>query len=311
MATPKNGELFPPFADPFFMPFYYASLSSLKIYFTVDAGALEPFLKGTTLKVAGFKDGIGQGVVSVEFQNYTGHGGTLLETVNEVEFNILAYPDSYASRVPLMPLLEFVKGMDQTKTIGGFRVYVPADNQFAVDAGRKIFGEPKFFTTFHYTLPSLNLPVQKKWEYTVHDPDYTPPPFGAKYAPRREDVIYTITADLTSVPAEPDGNPSSIVLYSMYPELPKGGLAGTGGYGKAYRLIGSLWNIFDVDSVYRLDGAGREKVRVELGKSKHPMRADMEKVLGSATPVIVQVYQSDPVAVENRAYYVDAKPVAP
>jgi hypothetical protein len=307
MATPKNGEHFPLFADPFFMPFYYASLSSLKIYFTVDADALEPFLKGTTLKVAGFKDVIGHGVVSVEFQNYTGHGGNVLETCNEVEFNILAYPDSCASRVPLMSLLEFVKGMDQTKTIGGFRVYVPADNTFAVRAGREVFGEPKFFTRFHYGLPSPNLPNQKTWEYTVHDPHYELPPPGENYTPRAKDIIYTLTADLTTAPAENDGNPSAIVLYSMHhAELPKRGIiAGDKGYGNDYRLIGSLWNIFDVDRVYKLDGAGRERVRVEFGKSKHPMRADMEKVLGSGTPVIVQVYQSDPVAVENRAYYID------
>jgi hypothetical protein len=305
---------FSPFTDDFRMPFYYASLSSLKIYYGVAGEALTPFLRGTALEVAGFKDMPGQGVVSVEFQNYTGHGGTMLETVNEVEFNILAYPASRKAQVPAVTLDDFVRGMEQTKTIGGFRVYVPADNQFAVKAGRDIFGEPKFLTDFRYQLPALNLPEQKTWEYTVLDPHYPLPKLPKPYKPQEKDKIYTVRADLSSFPASPDGNPSSIVLYSMFPDRPDGELTakklrlvklpGRKGYDGG-RLIGSLWNIFDVDRVYKLDRRGRDKVVIEFGQSPHPMRSDMEDLLRSAPPLFVQVYQSDPVAVENRAYYVD------
>ncbi len=305
MKPQPDDKIFTPFTDKFKMPFYYASLSSLKIYYRVDAAALAPFLQGTTLRVARFSDvTAGQGVVSVEFQNYTGHGGMLLEICNEVEFNILSYPASREAQTPSMPLEAFIKGMDQTKTIGGFRVYVPCDNKFAIEAGREIFGEPKFYTTFHFQLPSLNLPDQKTWTYTVHDPDYSPPDDWTKYRPEPKDIIYTIDADLQSVPAENDGNPSPVVLYSMFPELPNGGMAGTNGY-KNCRLIGSLWNIFDVDRVYKLTKHDAAKVKIAFGKSKHAMRVDMESVIGSAHPDFVQVYQSDPAAVENRAYYVD------
>ena len=305
MKNQPTDSIFPPFTDPFKMPFYYASLSSLKIYYRVSASALEPFLQGTTLRVARFSDvKSDRGVVSVEFQNYTGHGGMLLETCNEVEFNILTYPASREADTPTMKLEAFIKGMDQTKTIGGFRVYVPCDNPFAIRAGREIFGEPKFQTTFHFQLPSLNLPDQKTWTYTVHDPAYQPPDDPTKYHPKPKDVIYTVDADLRSIPADNDGNPSAFVLYSMFPELPNGGLAGKNGY-KNCRLIGSLWNIFDVDRVYKLDKKGSNKVKLHFGESKHPMGVDMKAIIGSAPAEFVQVYQSDPAAVENRAYYVD------
>jgi hypothetical protein len=301
---PAATRVFSPFPDLFRMPFFYASLSSLKVYYAVQTSGLLPFLTGTTLRPAKFTDLPGeQAVVSVEFQNYTGHGGTLLETCNEVEFNVLAFPASRADRVAPMSLKEFIRGMEQTKSVGGFRLYVPCDNPFAIQAGRIVFGEPKFLTTFAFSLPTPNAPDQRTWTYTVHDSAYVPPANG-KHSPKPKDVIYTVNADLTGLPADPHGNPSPIVLYSMLPELPDGGLAGRNGYS-GQRLIGSLWNIFDLDFIYPLDGSTQKRVTMTFGKSKHPMRVDMEKIIGPAPPVCVQVYQSEPVAAENRAYYVD------
>lgn len=301
---PAASKVFPPFPDLFRMPFFYASLSSLKVYYAVPAAGLTPFMGGTTLRAATFTDlPADQGVVSVEFQNYTGHGGTLLETCNEVEFNILAYPASRADRVAPMSLGDYIRGMEQTKSVGGFRVYVPCDNPFAIKAGREIFGEPKFQTTFAFQLPTPNLPDQRTWTYTVNDPAYVPPTQGNN-SPRQKDVIYTVNADLTGLAIDPNGNPSPLVLYSMFPELPDGGLAGRDGY-KGQRLIGSLWNIFHLDQIYWLDGTTRGRVSMTFGKSKHPMRVDMEKIIGQAPAVCVQVFQSEPVAAENRAYFVD------
>ena len=84
---------------------------------------------------------------------------------------------------------------------------------------------------------------------------------------------------------------------------PAGWPAGT---GKGQRLIGSLWNISDLDLIYWIDVANRDRVTTAFGKSKHPMRVDMERIVGKAPAVCVQVYQSEPVAAENRAYFVDA-----
>jgi hypothetical protein len=301
---PSVSDVFPPFPELFRMPFFYASLSSLKVYYAVPAEGLLPYMGGTTLRPASFTDvPRGQGVVTVEFQNYTGHGGTLLETCNEVEFNIVAYPASRADRIVPMTLVDYVRGMEQTKTVGGFRVYVPCDNPFAIQAGRTVFGEPKFQTTFSFNLPTPNAPDQKTWTYTVNDPAYVPPAQGNP-SPRQKDIIYTVNADLTGLAIDPNGNPSPLVLYSMFPALPDGEIAGRNGY-HGQRLIGSLWNIFHMDQIFWLDGSARNRVSLTFGKSKHPMRVDMEKIIGKAPAIAVQVYQSEPVAAENRAWYVD------
>ena len=63
---------------------------------------------------------------------------------------------------------------------------------------------------------------------------------------------------------------------------------------------------FLLKRTYRLDAATQGRVKMTFGKSKHPMRVDMEKIIGKAPPVCVQVYQSEPVAAENRAYFVDS-----
>jgi hypothetical protein len=302
---PAVSKVFSSVPKPFEMPFFYASLSSLKVYCAVPAVGLGPYLGGTTLRAATFTDlPPDQGVVSVEFQNYTGHGGILLETCNEVEFNVLAYPASRADRIAPMSLVDFIRGMEQTKSVGGFRVYVPCDNDVAIEAGRGIFGEPKFKTTFDFHVPTPNMVNQRTWTYTVNDPAYPKPDDGEGY-PKPKDIIYTVNADLTGLAIDPHGNPSPLVLYSMFPELSDGGLAGRDGY-KGQRLIGSLWNIFDLFQTYRLDAATQGRVSMTFGKSKHPMRVDMEKIIGKAPPVCVQVYQSEPVAAENRAYFVDS-----
>jgi len=298
MKSKSSGSIFPPVPPPFRMPFYYASLSSLTLYYRVATETLMPFLKGTGLQPAQFDGG---GAVSIEFQNYTGHGGTLLETVNEVECNILAYPTAFLPGVPQhMSLEDFIQGADQTKTIGGFRVYVPADNKFAVQAGREIFGEPKFLTTFSYNLPALNNPTQLTWEYSVLDPSYRPPKQGKLPDPRPKDTIYQVAADLRGLDPVPS-NPSSTTLYCM---LPGGKLVGNKGYKG--RLIGSRWDVFSVYQAYFLNKRAQAKVTLTLGQSDHPMRVGMEELLGSSpVPAAARVYQSAPVAAEGGAFFVE------
>ncbi len=47
-------------------------------------------------------------------------------------------------------------GDDQTKLLGNHRIFVPCDSDVAIDAGEKLFGEPKFKTSFLLNLPSPN-----------------------------------------------------------------------------------------------------------------------------------------------------------
>lgn len=296
----QSERIFTPFTSTFKMPFYYATLSSFKVYFKVATARVVPFLTGTGLKPARFKEypGGDSTLASVEFQNYTGHAGNFLETCNEVEFNAIAYPGSREPGVPVMPIFDFIRGQEQTKLIGGMRLYVPADNKFAVQAGQDLFGEPKFYTNFLYNVPALNNPGVNTWQYSVMDPGWTPPPPGPKPPkPPQKDYIYTITADLQNLNPEP-GNPSPITLYSMFPNNLT---PGRKGYSTG-KLIVSRWNIFGVDQIFMLpSNSGR--VKLSCGRSKFGMTSDMQYLLGDGDAVAVQIFISPPAAVENRAFF--------
>jgi hypothetical protein len=298
---PQSDSIFTPMTEIFKMPFYYASLTTFKVYFKVQTSRMLPFLTGTGLNPAVFSDDPSgeTGYASIEFQNYTGHGGMLLETCNEVEFNAIAYPQVRANDVPLMPFREFVLGQEQTKNIGYMRLYVPADNKFAVQAGQTLFGEPKFYTNFFYNVPACNNPGVSKWQYSVLDPKYKPPQDPTQKPPVSA-VIYTINGDLNGLDPLP-GNASPVTLYGMFPNKK---IPGRKGY-KTGRLAGSRWNILGSDQTYFLE-KNSKRIQLTYGGSKYPMGADIKFLLGSpAEAVAVQTFQSAPAAVENRAWYAD------
>jgi hypothetical protein len=297
---PAADKIFTPFTKIFKMPFFYASLTTFKVYFKVERERVEPFLTGTGLRPARFSDDPSgeTAYASVEFQNYTGHAGTFLETCNEVEFNAIAYPQVRENDVPVMPFQEFVMGQEQTKNIGYMRLYVPADNKFAVQAGQDLFGEPKFYTNFVYNVPAFNNPGVSQWQYSVLDPSYTPPSDPTKKPPRTT-VIYTITGNLDGLDPLP-GNASPVTLYGMFPNHQ---IPGRKGYSSG-RLAGSRWNIVGTDHTYFLE-ADNKRITLSYGGSKYPMNADMKFLLGSGNAVAVQTYMSQPAAIENRAWYAD------
>ena len=106
-ARPPFPSCFPPLPPGFQEPFWYASLQSFWLYYRVEpellAARLPDLPRGEGLEVALFDFGGGEeaGLVSLDFQRYTGHGPGYLETANEVEFNLYAYPQA---RVPDVPL---------------------------------------------------------------------------------------------------------------------------------------------------------------------------------------------------------------
>ena len=166
--------------------------------------------------------------------------------------------------------------------------------------GRAPCSEAEVLTTFTFLLPTPNLPDQRTWTCTVNDPAY--PAGRGEISPKPKDVIYTVNADLTARRSTPRQSVAPGALQHV-PGTPDGRLAGRDGYNQ--RLIGSLWNIFDLDQIYWFDATTQSRVSMTFGKSKHPMRVDMEKIIGKAPAICVQVYQSEPVAAENRAYFVD------
>lgn len=310
MPQTPSERVFTPFTKPYSMPFYYDAVSLFWNYYSVPIERVERHLKGTGLKAARFtdletKDHV---IVSLNFQNYMSNLGFKLATVVEVEFNIHCYPASREQDTPLMPFKEYLMGQEQTKLIGGFRLHVPADDENAVKAGKLTFGERKFLTSFTFNVPVANNPNPPKgeewpWDYTVFDK----PVDACKKKAKTPDVIYRLRANLNSLGRPVMTNPSPLTLYSLLP----GGPDHPPGYGK---LDVSRWNIlgrdqtwFDTDKRSWKDKKGRKQpiVRVDCGKSKHPMRKDTQNIIGNTPACAVRYFQSAPAAIENRALWAD------
>lgn len=287
----KKTPIFPPNDPQFQMPFFYASLSLIWTYYLVDEKLVTPYLKDTRLRAARFSDpqAKGKALISLNFQNYGSLLGMLIGTCNEIEFNIHAYPVKHEDEVPEISIVDYLRGQEQTKLIGEFRLHVPADNQVAVEAGTVVFGERKFMASFNYTVPSLNGTDVTSWDYSVMDNEGL------------NKVIYNLKADFSGIASTP-GNGSPITLYSM---LPGGANRAPG--GKDMDLIGSRWNMFGTyEDFFTLKASDQPKFKLSIGNSTHPMAADLKTLLGKSPKVVAaRTFHSPPAAAENRAFYVD------
>lgn len=149
-ANAGGPQPLPPIAKGFLLPFYYSSLTNVDIMYLVGKERVTPYLAGTGLAAADFS---GQACVSYNFQSYTGQFPWGSSFVQEIELNIVAYPESLLAETAQMTFEEFALGNDQTKLFGNHRVHVPCDNDQAIQAGVELFGEPKFKTSLPPTSP--------------------------------------------------------------------------------------------------------------------------------------------------------------
>lgn len=262
-------------------PFYYSGISAVWIHWPVELAVLEEYLHPLGMVPATFG---GRGAVNVNFFNAVAlygqgsPGNNGVGGFNETEVNIVAYPKSSLGKVPELTLEEFVQNGDQTKRMGNYRVWVACDDAIAVAAGQQIYLENKFLTQYSYNVPALNNQGRSTWQWTCHDPN---------------DVnlsIYQAAVNLAGLSPVP-GNLSEWIDLS---------------YSKTdQRVAGSRRNYFGMYDTYLLGTAGGSAVQVMFGQSPHPMRRDMERLLGSARAAVVQVYQSPCCIAEARPYWAD------
>jgi hypothetical protein len=273
-------------------PFAYASLQCQWMYWYTTIEAAEPFVKGTGLCVARFPveiDGeiVDRAVILLNFQRYTAHYDNSLGTVNEVEFNLLAYPANRSPGVPEMPLWEYLYGRDQTKTIGHLRLHVAADNKVAVQAGYEVFGEPKFYAEFRYKVPSLNakmligpsgVPEQSHtWHIDLVNPDDP------------ETLIYHLEGDFSGYQWNKTNN-------TPIPEFAT----------KLGRTVWTRWTIMGMFDTVLLSGEQSESITISFGDNDFIMTRDMRRLFTDRQPVAVQIFESQPACLEPRGFYVDA-----
>jgi len=284
----------PSIPAPFTMPFYYASLTNIGVYYLVPAERVESYLKGTGLRPALFGD---LAMVSYNFQLYAGQFAAGLNLspdewsssgaalTQELELNIVAWPEQRKDQLAPVDYRQFIQDGDQTKLYGNHRVWVPCDAPVAISAGEQLFGEPKFLTSFKVNLASLNpvrttAPVYQPewithWGFRVDDPQDS------------KCWIFTCivnTDQLTAIP----GNISPITEYGLHDN----------------QLIGCRWNILQPFNTFFLNSSeAATAVKLDYGTSNHPMRKDMQQLLEGCAPVAVQTLNSAPAAIQSRAYY--------
>ena len=122
---------------PSTLPFYYAAIQTIWIYWQADLPVLERYLTPLGMTPASLG---GQGVVGINFFNAAAlygqgqPGNPGVGGFNETELTVLAFPSNQSPYVPEMTLSQFVTQGDQTKRIGAYRIWVACDNAIAVAA---------------------------------------------------------------------------------------------------------------------------------------------------------------------------------
>lgn len=278
----KVSRVFSDLPEGLEMPFHYASLSSLWLWFAADlerVAALVERVPGVRLQAFG-----GRALVAFNFQRYTSHHDTFLKTTTEVEINTVVAPLAPAEPAPAMDLDAWIHGGDATRRLAQLRLHVPADNPFAVWAGQQLFGEPKFVADFRYRVPSLNARDARDWAMAVVER-------RAEGAP-----VETSQRVFCEARARLEGLPWRAAALS-----PVHKLAVLDG-----RTVATAWNLLGLSEAALLPESERGRVTLTVGDAEHPMRDDLAALHASLVPVAVQRFESAPVAVETRGWFLSS-----
>jgi len=289
-------KVFPDTPNDYQSPWYYASLQSFWLYYLVDPAVLSTRLAtlpaADELEVALFDVGNEKSaLVSLDLQRYTGQGPNFLESTHEVEFNVYVYPKVREPDVPEITLDNYLLGWEQTKTIGGYRLHVPCDDINAVNAGKGLYGEPKYLAFFDYNVPSVNgppYPPGTRWRYDVYQD------LGNASPPVQGQLVFGIECELAGAPSAP-ANQSPLIEYGAVDD-------GTG----APRLIANFWDFygpFDTYHTAALDPPWRANLTLGTQPDDQGVIADLKLLVGDSQPYAAQVFTSRPVSAESRGFF--------
>lgn len=272
----------PPVAAPYQLPFHYGALHTVGIDYLVDLAPVREVLakRHPELTAADFD---GQACVTLNYQlyfaQYPGGGGI----TQEIEYSVIAYPTASADRLPLLTYRQFAQGLDQTKLLGIARLHVLCDNPLAIDAGTRLYGEPKYPGWFDASMPSLNGPAAEAWSVVCNDADLT----GNGDLVRRERMLFSFSVNLAGLPRTAVNN-TPITGY------------GTDAAGRA--LAGPM-NVYQPYEYRFLPPSHNSSVRLTVHDEASPIGTDLIGLIGAQPAVTAWTYQSPPVAAHNHPYY--------
>ncbi len=276
MTEQSQGNPMPSVPEGFNMPFVYSSLENCAVYYLVDKENVEPYFIGKGLKPVIFGDK--HAMVSYNFQRYAAMFSNAASLTQEIEVNILCFPESEKNNIESVTPEQYLMGDDQTKLFGQMHVFVPCDNPIAINAGKSLFGEPKFDAKFEVNIPAANDPRIHSWDFKVAAPTST----------EAKDFVFNCKVDVSTLPATMAGL-SPITNYGT----------------REGKLIGTRWNLFQVMPTYFMTPEqAKSCVSLTYGDSDYQeIKSTLKNLLGDSKPFAVRLFQSPPVATESRAYY--------
>lgn len=276
MKKQQQGQPLPPIEPGFSLPFYYSSLANIEVMYLIDPKLTLPYLKDTGLEPALFN---GKALVGYNFQQYTGQFPGFTSVVQEIELNIVSFPTKQATEVAQVDAKQYMRGEEQSKLIGNHRVSVACDNDNAIQAGIKLFGEPKFKTSFDFSMLSQNDQTVKTWSFTCNDPINSSD---------KSKAIMTCNVDTQHLTGEL-GMISPITEYGQ----------------NSGKLIGCRWNILMPNQIFFMTAAeAKKRVKLTLGSTDHSMRVALSNLIGNTPAFAVRSVLSLPAASQTRAYFV-------
>jgi hypothetical protein len=278
VKTKQTGTMQVPASNAFF----YAGIQSIWLWWLVDLKLLTEYLE--PFGVTPYEFGNKKGAVNVNFFNSTSFYGTGQQGnpgiggFNETELNVVGYATKVGKLVPQgIPLQTFLAWGEQTKRVGNFRLWVACDDAVAVAFGQQQYFENKFLVSYEYNVPSPNNPAVTTWSWQCYD------------SVTAKSWIYNANVDLDGqVPAS--SNMSEWIDLSFD--------------SATRRPVASRRDYFGTYDTYMLKN-GADVVQLGIGNSKHPMRKDLDKLIGTHPAVAVQHFASPTVIGEASAYYAD------
>jgi hypothetical protein len=261
--------------------FFYAGIQSLWIWWSVELDVLRAYLEPYGVTPYDFG---GTGAVNINFFNAAAlygsgqPGNPGISGFNETEVNIAGYATKVGVNVPQgLTLQSYLTLGEQTKRVGNYRMWVACDDAIAVAFGRQLFYENKFLVSYKYTAPSPNLPGVTGWDWTCYDSE------------QGTASIYTASADLAGLTGIAS-NMSEWIDISFDES--------------SRRPVASRRNYFGMYQTYQVPSTGSQ-VSLSYGDSKHPMRHDMERLIGTRRPSYIQHFASPTCIAEATPYYAD------
>ena len=290
-----KGQELPDILPGFDLPFYYGAFTNLGIDYLVSPEDAENLLEKCAgheaLTVAEFE---GRACLSFNYQLYFGQFSNGGAVIQEIEFNIVSYPKAADHRVPKLTYEQYAKGEDSTRNLGFCRYRVACDSPLAIDAGKKLFGEPKFKADFQTTIPVPNgAEWYDTWTVTCLKEAQGSTAGGKTKEP---DPHFAFTADLGGLQARS----VSTAPFTEY---------GTRGEDASARALAAPLNVFHPYQWYDLRKAQGQpttgkRVTLTPGSAPDQQIKSFLDVIESKDPVGAWLFQSPPVAVQNRPYYV-------